>query len=214
MHDWPSWLTLDPAKADAAEAALSLYPEADTSPLLKLYETQETLRPRLMRLFRKQIKILPQAVLQGAASDESSSAELKIEALHYAAAHPDIGLDLFRNHYVPLLSGTSQCDANLIATALWGGLVRGDAEAHPALAAAIGHTSNAQGLAAAWGDCDWRAGAGFVTGSACGFGGGDSPATRYLQPLQLQAQAAAARVHRRWRGDGRLWQRAARLPAH
>lgn len=140
------WLALDPAKAAAAEAALSLYPEADTSQLLKRYDEQASLRPSLMRLFRKQMQILPQALLHGATSDEASSTELKIEALHYAAAHPDIGLELFRSHYVPLLSGNSQFDANLIATALWGGLVRGDAEAHTALTAALSHTSNAQDL--------------------------------------------------------------------
>jgi hypothetical protein len=130
---------LDSDKAAAAEAALSLYPEVDTSPLLKLYDEQETLRPSLMRLFRKQIKNLPQALLQRAASDETSSTELKMEALHYAAAHPDIGPELFRNHYVPLLSGTSQFDVNLIAAAIWGGLVRGDPDASKALNIALSH---------------------------------------------------------------------------
>jgi hypothetical protein len=145
------WLSLDPAKAVAAEAALSLYPEivtsTDASTLLKLYEEQEALHPILMRLFRKQMQTLPLALLHAAASDETSSAELKIEALHYAAAHPDLGLDLFRSHYVPLLSGRSQFDASLIAVALWGGLVRGDAEAHTALAAALSHTRAPQDLA-------------------------------------------------------------------
>ena len=137
------WLALDQKKSAAAEAALSLYPEADQTRLLKLYDEQETLRPALFRIFRKQMQTLPLAMVITAASAESSPPALKIEALNYAAANPEIGLELFRTHYVPLLSGRTQFEASIVAAALWGGMVRSDPDAIQALSTALSHAGSA-----------------------------------------------------------------------
>ena len=148
------WLTQDEAKAAAAEAALSLYPpvangqvgigQTDNAPLLKLYDEQETLRLILFRLFRKQMQTLPLAMVNTAATAETSTAALKTEALNYAAANKDIGPDLFRTHYLPLLSGKTHFDAGIVAAAIWGGLLRGDADATRAISAAISHINSAK----------------------------------------------------------------------
>ena len=137
------WLALDQKKSAAAEAALSLYPEADKARLLKLYDEQEVLRPALFRLFRKQIHGLPLEMVSTAATAESVPPALKAEAIQYAAANPDIGLDLFRNHYVPLLSGSTQFDASIVEAALWGGMVRNDPDATKAIGAALSHAGAA-----------------------------------------------------------------------
>ena len=95
------WLTEGGDKAVAAEAVFSLYPEADRTLLLKLYDEQETLRPALIRIFRKQMHKLPTALVNTATAAENASTELKVEALNYAAANADFGPDLFRAQYVP-----------------------------------------------------------------------------------------------------------------
>lgn len=137
------WLTLDPKKSAAAEAGLSLYPDADHTRLLKLYDEQEILRPNLFRIFRKQMITLPLEMVTTAATNENAAIALKIEALRYAAANPDFGLNLFRTHYVPLLSGKTQFDAAIVEAALWGGLVRNDSDAIQALNAALGQAGAA-----------------------------------------------------------------------
>lgn len=138
------WLTQDAAKSAAAESALTLYPSTDETALIKLYEEHEVLRPALFRLFRKQMHALPLAMVNTAATAETSSTSLKTEALNYAAANPEIGPDVFRNHYLPLLSGQTQFDAAIVEAALWGGLLRGDADATRAISAAISHINSAK----------------------------------------------------------------------
>ena len=137
------WLALDQRKSAAAEAALSLYPEADQTRLLKLYDEQETLRPNLLRIFRKQMVALPLEMVTTAVTNENASTALKIEALRYAAANPDFGLNLFRTHYVLLLSGKTQFDAAIVEAALWGGMVRNDPDAIQALSADLSHAGAA-----------------------------------------------------------------------
>ena len=134
------WLAQDAAKSAAAEAALSLYPPTDNTALLKLYDEQEALRPTLFRLFRKQMQALPIAMVNTAATAEGSSDTLKIEALRYAAANADIGLDIFRSHYAPLLSGKNQFDARIVEAAIWGGMLRNDPDATRAISIAITNT--------------------------------------------------------------------------
>ncbi|MBU0620630.1 MAG: hypothetical protein KJ795_02175 [Gammaproteobacteria bacterium] len=131
------WLAQDAGKSAAAEAALSLYPEADHSRLLKLYDEQEALRPVLFRIFRKQMLALPIAMVNTAATAESSADALKIEALRYAAANAEIGMDIFRTHYQPLLSGKAQFDARIVEAAIWGGMVRNDPDATRVISTAI-----------------------------------------------------------------------------
>lgn len=138
------WLTQAPAKAAAAEAALSLYPPQDNAALLKLYEAHADLRPALFRIFRQQMAALPQAMINAPAMGADASPALKIEALRYAAVQPGIGLDIFRTHYTPLLSGLATFDPAIIEAALWGGMVRGDEDATRALMPAITHTGTAQ----------------------------------------------------------------------
>ena len=143
------WLTQDAAKSAAAEASLSLYPQLnpippDNTPLLKLYEEQEALRPTVLRLIRKQMQALPIALINTAATAETSTAALKGEALAYAAARPEIGPDIFRTHYQPLLTGKTQFDAAVIEAAIWGGMLRGDADATRAISAALTHISTAK----------------------------------------------------------------------
>lgn len=137
------WLAQDQGKSAAAEAALSLYPPADNTKLLKLYDEQEALRPALFRIYRKQMRTLPIPMVSTAAA-EGSPAALKIEALRYAAANADIGMDPFRTHYLPLLSGKTQFDADVIEAAIWGGMLRNDPDARRAISAAISNTHAAK----------------------------------------------------------------------
>ena len=138
------WLSLDVSKAAAAETVLSLYPPTDNAPLRKVYEEQETLRPMLLRIFRKQMATLPLAMVNTAAVSEASSTPLKIEALNYAAANPVFGVDLFRTHYLPLLSGKAHFDAAIVEAAIWGGLLRSDEDATRAISAAITQINSAK----------------------------------------------------------------------
>jgi hypothetical protein len=137
------WLAQEAGKAEAAEAVLSLYPVVDQPRLLKLYDEQTSLRPALFRIFRKQMLTLPLALVSSAATAENSSDELRSEALRYAAAQSDIGLDIFRTHYVPLLSGKTQFNVTIVEAALWGGMVRGDVDASNAISAALSHAGSA-----------------------------------------------------------------------
>ena len=137
------WLGKDAGKSAAAEAALSLYPPTDNTRLLKLYDEQEPLRPTLFRIFRKQMQTLPAAMVNTAATAEISPTALKIEALRYAAANADFGLDIFRTHYLPLLSGKAQFDAGIVEAAIWGGMVRNDPDATRAISKAISNTTSA-----------------------------------------------------------------------
>jgi hypothetical protein len=138
------WLAQDAGKSAAAEAALSLYPPTDNTKQLKLYDEQEALRPALFRIFRKQMLTLSAARLNTAATAENSSASLKTEALRYAAANADIGLDIFRTHYAPLLSGKTQFDAGIVEAAIWGGMQRNDPDASRAITPAIANTTSKQ----------------------------------------------------------------------
>lgn len=138
------WLALDASKSVAADAALTLYPPTDKARLFKLYDEQESLRPTLFRLYRKQMQALPRDLVTIATTADSASTPLKIEALHYAAANPEIGQDLFRSHYLPLLSGAAEWDASILIAALWGGLVRGDPDATKAIRAALSQQTTAE----------------------------------------------------------------------
>ena len=72
------------------------------------------------------MQALPIAMLNTAANAEGSPEAIKLEALRYAAANADIGMDIFRTHYLPLLSGKTQFDARIVEAAIWGGMVRSD----------------------------------------------------------------------------------------
>jgi hypothetical protein len=138
------WLAQDAGKSAAAEAALCLYPPIDNTTLLKLYSEQEALRPALFRIFRKQMQVVPIAMVNTAATAEKSADALKIEALRYAAANADIGMDIFRTHYLPLLSGKTQFNAEMVESAIWGGMLRNDPDASRAISVALSHIPSSQ----------------------------------------------------------------------
>jgi hypothetical protein len=98
------------------------------------------LRPTLFRLYRKQMQALPIAMVNTAATAETSADTLKIEALRYAAVNADIGMDVFRTHYLPLLSGKAQFDARIVEAAIWGGMLRNDPDATRVISVAIAIT--------------------------------------------------------------------------
>jgi hypothetical protein len=134
------WVAQDANKSAAAEAALCLYPPVDKTRLLKLYDEQEALRPILFRIFRKQMHTLSVARVNTAATADISADALKIEALRYAAPNADIGPDIFRTHYLPLLSGKAQFDAQIVEAAIWGGMLRNDPDATRVISVAIANT--------------------------------------------------------------------------
>jgi predicted secreted protein len=83
---------------------------------------------------------LPIAMVNSAATAETSADALKIEALRYAATNADIGMDVFRTHYLSLLSGKAQSDARIVEAAIWGGMLRSDPDATRAISVAISNT--------------------------------------------------------------------------
>jgi hypothetical protein len=51
-------------------------------------------------------------------------------------------MDIFRTHYLPLLSGKTQFDVGIVEVALWGGMVRSDPDAIRALSIALSNTTS------------------------------------------------------------------------
>ncbi len=119
--------------------ALALFPQpADDPALLELYRRQTTLRPQLFELWREQGVQVPAALYhQGELQDRDP--QLQRAALAYAADNPQVGLDLFRPYYQPLLGGKPpvRIAAETLQAALWGGLVRGDRDLPRALLRAV-----------------------------------------------------------------------------
>ncbi len=113
---------------EGAFHALSLLPppEADTR-MLELYRQKPELRPSLFDLWREQSRTIPTALVS-VAELRSHNTALEIAALRYAASRPHIGLELFAAYYQGLLSGAKRPEksGHLLATALWGGLLRGE----------------------------------------------------------------------------------------
>ncbi len=113
---------------DGAFHALSLLPppEADTR-MLDLYQHKTELRPLLFDLWREQSRAIPTALVS-VAELRSHATTLEIAALRYAANQPRIGLELFTAYYQGLLSGAKRPEksGHLLATALRGGLLRGE----------------------------------------------------------------------------------------
>jgi hypothetical protein len=117
----------DPARR-AAFQALALFPppEADER-LVELYREKKSLRPLLFDLWREQSRTIP-AGLVSVAELRGNDTTLQIAALRYAAGQPGIGIELFNAYYKGLLSGAGRPEksGHLMATALWGGLMRGE----------------------------------------------------------------------------------------
>lgn len=108
--------------------ALALLPPPENDPgTQELYKQNKALRPLLFDLWREQSWSVP-AGLVSVAELRGHDTELQIAALRYAASQPKIGLELFTAYYQGLLSGAARPEksGHLLATALWGGLLRGE----------------------------------------------------------------------------------------
>jgi hypothetical protein len=116
-----------PARQAALQALALLPPPEKESGLLNLYQQNKTLRPLLFDLWREQGWSVPPGLVS-VAELRGHDNELQIAALRYAASQPKIGLELFTAYYQGLLSGAARPDksGHLLATALWGGLLRGE----------------------------------------------------------------------------------------
>jgi hypothetical protein len=116
-----------PARQGAFQALAQLPPPEKDSRLLELYRQNKALRPLLFDLWREQGCSVPPGLVS-VAELRGHDNELQIAALRYAASQPKIGLELFTAYYQGLLSGAARPEksGHLLATALWGGLLRGE----------------------------------------------------------------------------------------
>ncbi len=133
------YLAEEGPRSAGAFAALSLFPApADDTGLLELYRCREGLRPTLFRLWRAQGGQIPAGLLNRAEL-QGRDPVLQQAALEYAADNPQVGPELFRSYYQPLLLAPQPARApgEALAAALRGGLVRGDRDALRALRRAI-----------------------------------------------------------------------------
>ncbi|ABA90061.1 hypothetical protein Pcar_2826 [Syntrophotalea carbinolica DSM 2380] len=117
----------EPGRQGAFQALALLPPPEKDARLLDLYRQDKTLRPLLFDLWREQSWPVP-AGLVSVAELRGHDNELQIAALRYAASQPKIGVELFTAYYQGLLSGGARPEksGHLLATALWGGLLRGE----------------------------------------------------------------------------------------
>jgi hypothetical protein len=116
-----------PARQGAFQA-LALVPPPETDDrMLELYRQNKALRPLLFDLWREQARPVPPGLVNVAELRGHGTA-LQIAALRYAASQPAIGIELFGTYYQGLFSGAARPDksGHLLATALWGGLLRGE----------------------------------------------------------------------------------------
>lgn len=116
-----------PSRQGAFQALAHLPPPENDSRLLELYRQNKALRPLLFDLWREQAWPVP-AGLVSVAELRGHDTELQIAALRYAGSQTKIGLELFTAYYQGLLSGAARPEksGHLLATALWGGLLRGE----------------------------------------------------------------------------------------
>ncbi len=103
----------------------------------RLYEQMPEAGRAFFSLWRRQRVEIPPGLLNQAELQQENP-RLQHEALAYAANQPACGLELFRAYYTPLLqSATPPLDETLFEPVLWGGLLRGDPDAPPALQRAV-----------------------------------------------------------------------------
>jgi hypothetical protein len=116
-----------PARRASFQALVFFPPPKDDERLLALYRRQNTLRPLLFDLWREQSRAVPPGLISVAELRERD-AELQTAALRYAASRPEIGIELFSAYYRNLQAGAAPPpeSGSLMATALWGGLLRGE----------------------------------------------------------------------------------------
>lgn len=123
--------------------AFALYPPS-LELMLRLYEQMPEASHAFFSLWRRQRVEIPPGLLNQAELQRENP-RLQHEALAYAANHPACGVDLFRAYYTPLLqSAAPPLHETLLEPVLWGGLVRGDPEALPALQRAVERAESAE----------------------------------------------------------------------
>lgn len=115
------------AKQQGAFQSLSLLPKVcEQKRLLQLYQETPSLRMLLFQLWQEQQNPVPPA-LTSVAELRSADPDLQLAALNYAASIPDSGRDLFTPYFQGLNSGINRPEnsGRLLATALWGAVLRG-----------------------------------------------------------------------------------------
>ena len=148
----PAWLAsllLDPGQQQRALAdALCWQPTLlSTTELVELYQQHSTLRPLLFDLWRHRRDQIP-AGLTAAAELRSQDIELQTTALRYAASCKEIGRELFMPYFRELNSSAAarNISGKLLATALWGSLLRGTGQLYEALWRGIESENDPQAL--------------------------------------------------------------------
>ncbi|MEN8141286.1 MAG: hypothetical protein ABFR97_08705 [Thermodesulfobacteriota bacterium] len=134
------WLVDNGPEAAGAYAALAyISPEDPDNALTSIYREQAKLRPQLFKLWRKQRSQEVEPGLINRAELQNRDHDLQGAALAFAAENKQVGVELFRSYYKGLTAAHSAKPPALevMAKALWGGLLRGDVEAAPALRRAV-----------------------------------------------------------------------------
>ncbi len=125
---WLTSLLQEPGPLqEAAIDALCWQPDLlATADLVELYQQRAGLRSQLFDLWRHRRDQIP-AGLTSAAELRSQNIELQTRALRYAASRKEIGQELFIPYFRDLNNVTAerQISGKLLATALWGSLLRG-----------------------------------------------------------------------------------------
>ncbi len=117
-----------------------------TAVLVDLYQHQAELRPLLFDLWRHRRDQIP-AGLTSAAELRGQNIDLQTAALRYGASRRDIGHELFIPYFRDLNSaGARQIPGKLLATALWGSLLRGTGQLYEPLWRGIETETDAKSL--------------------------------------------------------------------
>lgn len=116
-----------PGRQGAFQSLALFPPPQKHAGLLDLYKQNKALRPLLFDLWREQSWPVPGGLLSVAELRDRDTG-LQIAALRYAASQRNLGRELFSAYYQGLLSGAARPEksGHLLATALWGGLLRGE----------------------------------------------------------------------------------------
>ena len=134
------WLSEEESlRQEGTRLALTLYRTAETDAALrKLYTLTPKLRPTLIALWEAQVTPLPQALLEDDIL-HSLESEQQSAVLDAVAQQTLVGIEIFRHYYNPLSCSLRQLpqSSQVLASAIRGGMIRGDTDAFTALRYAI-----------------------------------------------------------------------------
>ncbi|MFV1992450.1 MAG: hypothetical protein ACC635_00985 [Acidiferrobacterales bacterium] len=121
----------------ASYLALLDYPQSSNEDLVKLFNTNEEVRPVLFNLWRDQSVVIDPAIVNAAVNH--TNPEIASAALRYAAGKKEFGMDIFRNSLASLSSVQEEfsTEADRLVPGLWGALLRGDADINRKIRMAI-----------------------------------------------------------------------------